>query len=106
MGGLKCHWNDVWHDLVKCGLEVNWHELAQDRSAWRGVVKTCVDIINEEAEHKEDRTEDGRKSTKQSCLTAIVSNPDPNLRVTTIGDAEVRVWVRDYLTAAMAWLLL
>ena len=74
VGGPKCHWNDVVrHDLVKCGLEQDWHELAQDRSAWRGVVKTCVDIVNEEAEYKEDRKEDGRKSTQQSHLTAAMA---------------------------------
>ena len=72
MGGPK--WNDALrHDLVKCGLELDWHELAQDRSAWRGVVKTCVDIINKETEHKDPRKEDGRKSTQQSRLTAAMT---------------------------------
>ena len=50
VGGPKSRWIElVQHGLIKCGLD--WHELAQDRSTWRGVVKTCVDIINEEVEH-------------------------------------------------------
>ena len=66
-GDQKCRWNDlVEQDLVKCGIEQDWSELAQDRSAWRGVVEMCVDTINKEAEHKEDRKKDERKRTKQS----------------------------------------
>ena len=51
---------------MKCGIEQDWRELAQDRSAWRGVVEMRVDTINKEAEHKEDRKKDERKRTKQS----------------------------------------
>ena len=61
-GDQKCCWNDlVEQDLVKCGLEQDWSELAQDRSAWRGVVEMCIDTINKEAKKKEDRKKDGRK---------------------------------------------
>ena len=39
-GGQKCRWNDlVQRDFMKCGLEQDWRELAQDRSTWRGVVE-------------------------------------------------------------------
>ena len=53
-------------DLVRCGIEQDWSELAQDRSAWRGVVEMRVDTINKEAEHKEDKKKDGRRRMKQS----------------------------------------
>ena len=33
-------------------------------------MKTCVDIITKEAEHKEDKKEDGRRSTHKSHLTS------------------------------------
>ena len=62
-------------DLVKCGIEQGWHELAQDRSARRGVVEMCVDTINKEAEQKEDRMKDARKRTQQSCLAAWLGSP-------------------------------
>ena len=66
-GDQKCGWNDlVQRDLVKCGIEQDWSELAQDRSAWQGVVEMRVDTINKEAEHKGDRKKDERKRTKQS----------------------------------------
>ena len=45
-------------DMVKCGIEQDWRELAQDRSAWHGVVEMRVDTINEEAEQKEVRKKD------------------------------------------------
>ena len=58
----KCRWNDlVEQDLVKCGLEQDWSELAQDRTAWRGVVEMRIDTISKEAKKKEDRKKDGRK---------------------------------------------
>ena len=60
-------------DLVKCGVEQDWHELAQDRSAWRGVVEMGVDTINKETEWKEDRKEDERKRTQQSQLTTALA---------------------------------
>ena len=73
-GGQKCRWNDlVQRDLVKCGIEQDWRELAQDRSAWRGVVEMCVDSINKEAEQKEDRKKDERKRAQQSRLTAALA---------------------------------
>ena len=59
-------------DLVKCGIEQDWHELTQGRSAWRGVVEMRVDTINKEAEQKEDRKTDERKRTQQSHLTAVL----------------------------------
>ena len=58
-------------DLVKCGIEEDWCELAQDRSAWRGVVDMRVNTINKETEWKEDRKKDERKRTQQ-----LVSYPD------------------------------
>ena len=51
-------------DLVKCGIEQDWHELAQGRSAWHGVVEMSVDTINKEAEQKEGRKTDERKRTQ------------------------------------------
>ena len=48
-------------DLVKCGIEQDWSELAQDRSAWLGVVEMRIDTISKEAKKKEDRKKDGRK---------------------------------------------
>ena len=60
-------------DLVKCGLEQDWRELAQDRSAWRGVVEMRVDTINKETERKEDRKKDERKRTQQSHLTTALA---------------------------------
>ena len=56
MGGQKCHWNGLVHcDLMKRGLEQDRRELAQDRSAWQRVVKTCVDAINKGAQQNEDK---------------------------------------------------
>ena len=54
-------------DLVTCGLEQDWHELAQDRSAWCEVVEMHVDTINKETERKEDRKKDERKRTQ--CIS-------------------------------------
>ena len=66
-GDQRRRWNDlVQQDLVKCGIEQDWSELAQDRSAWQGVVEMRIDTINKDAEHKEDRKKDERKRTKQS----------------------------------------
>ena len=73
-GGQKCRWNDlVQRDLVKCGIEQDWRELAQDRSAWRGVVEMRVDTINKETERKEDRKKDERKRKQQSHLTTVLA---------------------------------
>ena len=55
-------------DLLKCGIEQDWRELAQDRSAWRGVVEMRVDTINKETERKEDRKKDERKRTQRISL--------------------------------------
>ena len=71
MGGQKCPGNDLLHhDLVKCGLEQDRRELAQD---WRGVVKTSVDTISNEAEQKEDKKKDKETRTQQSHLTAALA---------------------------------
>ena len=51
----------------------DWRELAQDRSAWRGVVEMRVDIINKETERKGDRKTDERKRTQQSHLTTALA---------------------------------
>ena len=73
MGGQKCHWNGlVHHDLMKRGLEQDRHELAQDRSAWQRVVKTCVDAINKGAQQNEDKKMDKRR-TQQPRLTAALA---------------------------------
>ena len=81
-GGQKCRWNDlVQQDLVKCGIEQDWRELAQDMSAWRGVVEMHVDTINKETEWKEDRKEHERKRAQQSQLTtalAVLACEHPN----------------------------
>ena len=54
-GGQKCRWNDlIQRDLVRSGIEQDWRELAQDRSAWRGIVEMSINTINEEFEKKED----------------------------------------------------
>ena len=66
-GGKKCLWNElVQQDLVKCGIEQDWRELAQDRSTWRRVVEMHVDTINKETERKEDRKKDERYTTVTS----------------------------------------
>ena len=73
MGGQKRHWNGLVHrDLMKCGLEQNRRELAQDRSAWQRVVKTCVDAINKGAQQNEDKKMDKRR-TQPSRLTATLA---------------------------------
>ena len=58
---------------MKCGIEQDWRELAQDRSAWRGVVEMRVDTINKETEQEEDREKDERKRTQQSHLTTALA---------------------------------
>ena len=85
-GGQKCRWNDlVQRDLVKCGIEQDWRKLAQDRSAWRGVVEMHVDTINKETERKEDRKKDERKRRQQSHLSTasarfVCDHPNCNFR--------------------------
>ena len=70
VGGQKCRWNDlVQRDLVKCGLEQDWRELAQDRLAWRGMVKISVQDLNREAEKKDDKKKDEKKRNQQVQLT-------------------------------------
>ena len=54
---------------MKCGIEQDWHELAQDRSAWRAVVEMRIDTINKETERKEGRKKDGSKRTQQSYIS-------------------------------------
>ena len=40
VGGQRRRWNDlVKSDLQKCNILVDWREVAQERAAWRGVVK-------------------------------------------------------------------
>ena len=69
VGGQKCRWNDlIQRDLVRCGIEQDWRELAQDRSAWRGIVEMSVNIINEEFEKKEDKKKDERKKSARHIL--------------------------------------
>ena len=72
-GGQKCRWNDlVQRDLVQCGIEQDWRELAQDRSAWRGVVEMRVDTINKETEQKEVRKKmRGRKHNSHISLYSL-----------------------------------
>ena len=48
-------------------------ELAQERSAWQGVVEMHLNTINKETEQKKDRKEDERKRTQQSRLTAALA---------------------------------
>ena len=68
--GQRCHWNGlIQRDLVRCGIEQDWQELAQDRSAWCGIVEMSVNIINEEFEKKEDKKKDERKKKHQTHLT-------------------------------------
>ena len=69
VGGQKCRWNDlVQRDLVRCGIEQDWQELAQDRSTWRGIVELSVNTINEEFEKNEDKKKDERKKKHQTHL--------------------------------------
>ena len=69
VGGQKCRWNDlIQRDLVRFGIEQDWRELAQDRSAWRGIVEMSVNTINEEFEKKEDKKKDERKKKRQTHL--------------------------------------
>ena len=71
VGGQKCRWNDLaQRDLVRCGLEQDWRELAQDRSAWQGVVEMAVNSLNEAAEKKDDKKKDEKKRKQQSQLAA------------------------------------
>ena len=68
-GGQKCGWNDlVEQDLIKYGIEQDWCELAQDRSAWLGVVELCIDTISKEAKKKEDRKMGGREHNSHVSL--------------------------------------
>ena len=60
-------------DLVKGGIEQEWCELAQEMSAWQGVVEMHLNTINKETEQKKDRKEDERKRTQQSRLTAALN---------------------------------
>ena len=62
VGGQKCCWNDlVQCDLVRCGIQEDWHKLSRDRSAWQGVVEICIDSINKEAKKSKDQKKDERK---------------------------------------------
>ena len=43
VGGQKRTWNDlVRSDLQKCNMLADWREVAQERAACRGVVKTIT----------------------------------------------------------------
>ena len=55
---------------MRCGLEQDWRELAQDRLAWQGVVEMAVNSLNEAAEKKDDKKKDEKKRKQQSQLTA------------------------------------
>ena len=41
-------------------------------------MKTCAAIITKEAEHKEDKKEDARRSTQKSHLTAAMGSSVTN----------------------------
>ena len=63
-------------DLVKCGIEQDWHELAQGRSAWHGVVEMSVDTINKEAEQKKvGKQMRGREHNSDVLLQAWLGSP-------------------------------
>ena len=65
------HWNDLaQQDLVRCGIEQDWCEFAQDRSACQGVLQMAVNSLNEEAEKKDDKMKDEKKRKQQSQLAA------------------------------------
>ncbi len=57
---------------MKSGIEQDWRELAQDRSAWHRVVEMRIDTINKVAQ-QEGRKKDERKRTQQSHVTAALA---------------------------------
>ena len=74
VGGQKCRWNDlVTRDLKKCGLTEDWRDLAQDRNAWRGIVKDSVESLNANDEEREKNSKDTRKRVREQRLTSAES---------------------------------
>ena len=54
VGGQRRRWTDlVRSDLQKCNMLVDWREVAQERAAWRGVVKMMRGKLNVQLEASE-----------------------------------------------------
>ena len=53
-------------DLRKCDLLVDWREVAQERGAWRGVVRTMSEILNNQLEATEKERKDDWKMRKET----------------------------------------
>ena len=69
MGGQKRRWNDlVRSDLQKCNMLADWREVAQERAAWRGVVKTMTAKLNGQLEASEKERKDERKVRREEGI--------------------------------------
>ena len=69
VGGQRRRWNDlVRSDLQKCNMLADWRELAQERAAWRGVVKMMTAKLNGQLEAAEKERKDERKVKREEGI--------------------------------------
>ena len=69
MGGQRRRWNDlVMSDLKKCNMLADWREVAQERAAWRGVVKMMTGKLNDQLEAAEKERKDERKMRREGGI--------------------------------------
>lgn len=55
-------------DLQKCNLLADWREVAQERDAWKGVVKTMTANLNGQMEASEKVRKDERKVRREEGI--------------------------------------
>ena len=55
-------------DLQKCNTLADWMEVAQERAAWRGVVKTMTAKLNGQLEASEKERKDERKVRRKEGI--------------------------------------
>ena len=58
-------------DLQKCNTLADWMEVAQERAAWRGVVKTMTAKLNGQLEASEKERKDERKMRKEESIQLV-----------------------------------
>ena len=58
----------VRSDLQKCNLIADWREVAQERTAWRGVVKMMTGKLNVQLEASEKERKDERKMRREEGI--------------------------------------
>ena len=70
-GGQKMRWNDqVLRDLKSCNLEVDWRTLTQDRSEWRGRIRSETSDLNDTREAAEKHRKDEQRHRREARQTA------------------------------------